>query len=224
VRGRARDDGPVAHLVSVNVGRPRAAAWTTIGRTSIDKTAVSGPVMVGRLGLDGDQVSNRRHHGGADKAVYAFAAEDLGHWSRELAMDVLPGQFGENLTTAGIDVNEAEIGSRWEVGEALLEVASVRTPCATFRAWQDRSGYDAVGWLRRFAAARRPGPYLRVLAEGPVRAGDEITVVHEPGHGVTVSLMFRALVTDHTLLPRLLDVPDLVPEARAAAEAWVAQQ
>lgn len=211
----------MAHLLSVNVGRPRPAAWTTIGRTSIDKTPTAGPVMVRRLGLDGDQVSNRRHHGGPDKAVYAFAAEDLDRWARELGTDLLPGQFGENLTTTGIDVNEAEIGSRWQVGEALLEITCTRTPCATFRAWQVQCGHDATGWLRRFALEARPGPYLKVLGEGHVQAGDEVTVVHEPGHGVSVSLMFRALLLDPTLLPRLLDVPDLVPEAHASATAYV---
>lgn len=226
MHGRApvEDDGRVPHLVSVNVGMPRAVEWATIGRSSIEKDPATGPVMVHHRGLEGDQVSNRRHHGGPDKAVYAFALEDLAHWTGELGTDVLPGQFGENLTTSGIDVNEAEVGSRWQVGEALLEVASVRTPCSSFRGWQQHCGYDARGWLRRFAAHARPGPYLRVLAEGHVRAGDEITVVHEPGHGVTVSVMFRALVTDHALLPRLLDVPGLVPEARDAALAHVARE
>ena len=33
--------------------------------------------------------------------------------------------------------------------------------------------------------------------------------------------MFRAVNTDRTLLPRLLAVPDLVPEARTKAEAYV---
>ena len=211
----------MAHLVSVNVGTPREAAWASIGRSSIDKSAVTGPVVVGRLGLEGDRVSNRTHHGGPDKAVYAFAQEDLDHWAGELGAEVLPGQFGENLTTSGIDVNEAEVGSRWQVGEALLEIASCRTPCQTFRAWQDHTGYDARGWLRRFTATARPGPYLRVLGEGAVRAGDEVVVVHEPGHGVSVSMMFRALTTEPALLPRLLDVPGLVPQARAAAQDHV---
>jgi MOSC domain-containing protein YiiM len=195
----------VAHLVSVNVGLPRAASWTTIGRTSIDKTAVSGPVLVQRLGLVGDQVSNRRHHGGLGKAVYAFAEEDLAHWAAELGTEVAPGQFGENLTTRGIDVNEAEVGSRWEVGDAVLEICSVRTPCQTFRGWQAHCGHDARGWLRRFTLAARPGPYLRVVAEGELSAGDEIRVVHEPGHGVSVSMMFRAITTEPDLLPRVED-------------------
>ena len=41
---------------------------------------MTGAVGVGPLGLDGDEVSNRRHHGGPDKAVYAWQAlDDAGH-------------------------------------------------------------------------------------------------------------------------------------------------
>lgn len=210
-----------ASVISVNVGRPREAAWAGIGRTSIDKTSVTGPVHVHRLGLEGDQVSDTVHHGGPDQAVYAFAREDLDHWEGELGTPIPDGQFGENLTTRGIDVNEAEIGERWQVGGVLLEVRAIRTPCNDFKMWMGRTGFDNRAWVRRFAEVARPGPYLRVLGEGTLAAGDELTVVHRPGHGVTVSTMFRALNTDHALLPRLLDVPDLLPKARERAEAYV---
>jgi len=212
----------MATLLSVNVGRPRERAWAALGRTSIDKTPVTGPVQVTSLGLDGDQVSDTKHHGGIDQAVYAFAREDLDHWSGELGADLPDGAFGENLTTRGIDVNAAEIGERWAIGDVLLEVRSIRTPCNDFKGWMGHCGYDATAWVRRFAEVGRPGPYLRVLAEGPVRAGDEIEVVHRPGHGVTVATMFAALNTDRSLLPRLLEVPDLLPKAREKAEQYLA--
>ena len=211
-----------ASLVSVNVATPREADWAEIGRTSISKHSVAGPVQVGPLGLDGDRVSDRRHHGGIDQAVYAFAREDLDWWAAELGQDIPDGQFGENLTTRGIDVNEAEIGERWQVGEVLLEVRSIRTPCNDFKSWMGRNGYDSSAWVRRFAQVARPGPYLKVLGVGELRSGDEISVLHSPGHGVTVSVMFRALHGEPDLLPRLLDVPDLLPKAREKAEAYVA--
>ena len=55
-----------------------------------------------------------------------------------------------------------------------------------------------------------------------MQAGDEIEVVHRPGHGVTVTTMFRALTTDRHLLPELLLVDGLVDEARRSAERYVA--
>jgi MOSC domain-containing protein YiiM len=213
----------MAHVVSVNVGTVVEAAWAgRPRRTAIRKHAVEGPVRVHRLGLEGDEVADTRYHGGVHGAVYAFAQEDLDHWSAELGRTVPPGKLGENLTTAGIDVNEAVLGEHWRVGTALVSPVDVRTPCGTFRTWMAREGYDATGWVKRFAAHGRAGPYLRVLEEGVVQAGDPIVVEHRPDHGVRVATMFRALMGERALLPTLLDV-DGLPErvyrlARAAQE------
>ena len=210
----------MAEVLSINVGVPRDVHWAGIGRTSIDKQSVAGPIEVARRGLTGDQVSDTVHHGGFDQAVYAFAREDLDWWERELGAEIRNGQFGENLTTRGIDVNESEVGERWRVGSATFEVAMVRTPCNDFKNWQRLNGYDDRAWVRRFAQVGRPGPYLRVIQEGHVQAGDELVVVHQPGHGVTVSTMFRALLLDHSLLPELLKVDDLARVARRRVESF----
>ncbi len=211
------------HVRSVNVGMPRTAAWADLGRTSIDKRPVVGSVVVTTLGLAGDQVSDTTHHGGIDQAVYAFAREDLDFWERELGRSIVDGQFGENLTTDGMDVNEALVGERWRVGTALFEVASVRIPCRDFTGWMGATGFDTPAWVKRFTSVHRPGPYLRVVEAGRLAAGDDLVVEHRPDHGVTVSTMFRALTTERTLLPLLLEVAGLVEEARLAAEKYVAQ-
>lgn len=212
-------------VVSVNVGRPREAAWSMIGRTSIDKAPLTGPVAVGPWGLAGDQVADTRHHGGPDQAVYAFAREDLDAWERDLGVTLPDGVFGENLTTRGLDVNDAEVGERWRVGDdVVLEVAGVRTPCRDFQAWVGRCGYDDRAWVRRFTEAGRPGPYLRVLVEGTVAAGDPVTVAHRPGHGVTVATVFRAVTTERHLLPGLLAVEGISARVRARAEGYLAER
>lgn len=211
-----------ARLRSVNVGLPREREWAGLGRTSIEKHAVDGAVTARQLGLDGDQVTDTVHHGGVDQAVYAFAREDLAWWAQALAKPIRDGQFGENLTTEGIDVNEAEVGEHWAIGTAILEVAAVRIPCNDFKGWMGMNGYDATAWVRRFTARHRPGPYLRVVQEGVLAAGDPLHVVRRPGHGVTVSTMFRALTTDHSLLPELLRVEGLAQPARRKAEQYLA--
>ena len=154
-------------------------------------------------------------------AVYAFAREDRDHWAAELGREIPPGLFGENLTTAGIDVNEALLGERWRIGTVLLEVVSVRIPCSVFKNWLGVSGYDESRWVKRFAAAGRPGPYLRVLEPGTLRAGDPIEIEHRPDHDVTVSTMFRALTTERALLPRLAGLDRIDPEAQREAAAYL---
>jgi MOSC domain-containing protein YiiM len=211
-------------VVSVNVGKPVAADWAgDLKRTAIRKHPVRGAVRVGPLGLDGDQVADTRHHGGEYQAVYAFAREDLDWWAGQLGQEIPDGQFGENLTTAGIDVNEALIGERWRIGTTILEVIEVRIPCNVFKGWMRQSGFDHTAWVRRFTTQARPGPYLRVAEPGELSAGDRIDVVHRPDHTVTVSTMFRAFTTDRDLMPSLLAAP-VPPKVRAQAEAWVDKQ
>ncbi len=209
-------------VISVNVGTPQEASWAGIGRTAIDKTPTSTAVWARGLGLEGDQVADTVHHGGLDQAVYAFSREELDWWSVELGRPIRDGQFGENLTTRGIDVDAAELGERWQVGTAVFEVASVRIPCNDFKNWQRINGYDDRAWVKRFATHGRSGAYLRVVQEGRLAAGDQLRVVHRPGHGVTVATMFAALTTDRTLLPELLRVDGMVAGARRAAEEYVA--
>jgi MOSC domain-containing protein YiiM len=171
-------------------------------------------VTARRLGIDGDQVGSPQFHGGVDQAVYAFAREDLDHWGRELGTELPDGQFGENLTTVGIDVNASLVGERWRIGGALFEVASVRIPCSTFQRWMGASGHDSAQWVKRFTMAGRPGPYLRVLEEGEIEAGQPIEVVYRPDHDITVSFMFRALTREKHLRPELLRVDGLAQEIR----------
>ncbi len=209
-------------VISVNVGLPRVERLSgRARRTAIRKQPVTGAVAVHPLGLEGDQVGNTKHHGGTYQAVYAFAQEDLDHWTEQLGERVPPGTFGENLTTAGIDVNAATLGERWRIGSALLEVASVRIPCSVFKGWMGTNGFDETAWVKRFTAHGRPGPYLRVLEEGSLRAGDEIVVEQRPDHGVSVATMFAALTTRRELLPELLGVEGIDPQAEQAAREYV---
>ena len=190
---------------SVNVGTPREVSWRgQVVRTAIWKDPVPGPVRVGATGVDGDSQGNPEVHGGVDQALYAYAAEDYEWWGGELGRALGPGTFGDNLTVRGIDVSGAVVGERWRAGGTLLEVTAPRTPCYKLGM---RMGSQA--FPRRFAAARRPGAYLRVLAEGELGAGDPVEVVHRPGHGLTVAEVSRIYHDDHAGAPRLLQAPEL---------------
>jgi MOSC domain-containing protein YiiM len=206
-------------LVSVNVGRGRDADWAgQLRRSAIDKRPVEGAAIARRLGLDGDEQVNRKHHGGVDQAVYAYAAEDAQFWERELRRPMWPGATGENLTTVAVDVTHAVIGERWRVGGAELEVSAPRTPCRTFAGF-----WDVPDLQKRFTAACRPGAYLRVVAEGPLAAGDAVEVVGRPEHGVTIETVFLARHFDRTLVPHLLGVPELASDLREWAQKILAR-
>ncbi|MFJ5289752.1 MULTISPECIES: MOSC domain-containing protein [unclassified Streptomyces] len=197
-------------LLSVNVGRARTAAYTDAegGRTGVDKRPVDGPVRVfqpgpkgvGASGVEGDSVCDLRFHGGDDRAVYAFAREDLDTWEQELGRPLADGSFAENLTTSGVDVSGALIGEQWRVGpDVVLEVTGGRIPCRTFQ-----GHVGEPGWVRRFTLAGAPGALLRVIRAGAFRAGDPVEVVRRPEHDITVALLFRAATIERELLPRTL--------------------
>jgi MOSC domain-containing protein YiiM len=210
-------------LLTVSVGQPKDADWAGIGYTSIDKRPVTGPVKVTELGVAGDQVSDTVHHGGTDQAVYAYAREDLDFWEAELGRPIRDGQFGENLTTEGIDLTHIPVGTRLQIGDVVLEVASIRTPCNDFKGWMGLNGFDNTAWVKRFMLERRPGPYFRVLETGSIAAGDAIEVLHRPDHGVTVQDMFVALNLDRTRLPELLAIDGLAPRVRRRVDEYLAR-
>ncbi len=164
----------------------------TIGVTAIDKRPVAGKVRVRPLGLHADVQADRKHHGGEDQAVYAYADEDAEYFAASLGREIPPGLFGENLRTTGVDVTGAVTGERWRIGETLeLEVTIPRIPCGTFAR---RMGVDK--WVRRFTEEGRPGAYLRVVKSGPVAAGDPLVVTHRPAHGVTIGEVFAGLTPE----------------------------
>jgi MOSC domain-containing protein YiiM len=175
-------------------------------RTGIDKSPVAGRVAVHPLGLDGDVQVNRRHHGGEGQAVYAYAQEDADFWIAELGRELPPGRFGENLRTSRLDLRNAVLGERWQVGTALFEVTAWRTPCANFaRFW------DVPDLVKRFAAHGATGAYLRVLEVGDIGAGDAVEIVSRPDHGITVGAAFRIAMTEKSRLPELAPALQYLP-------------
>ena len=206
----------MARLVSVNVGRPRPV--DTGGRTvvtAIWKAPADGRVAVRGVNVDGDDQADRSVHGGADKAVYAYAIEETRAWESELGRALGPGALGENLTVEGVDVSGALVGERWRIGTALLEVVQPRLPCFKLGL---RMGDPT--FVKRFGRASRPGAYLRIVEEGELGAGDAVEVVSRPDHAVTMRLVSDAILLDRGLIPAALQAPQLIPSMRT----WMMQR
>lgn len=172
-----------------------------INKIPVPQIEVDNPAdraVGGAPGAAGDFVGDTRHHGGMEQALYSFAREDLDRWEPRLGRELRDGIFGENLTLSGLDPNEALVGEVWRIGAAELKVTAPRIPCRTFADWLQRQG-----WVKEFTQQGRPGAYLRVLRPGVIAAGAEIEVAYRPPHPVTISSLFRALMTEKARLPRL---------------------
>lgn len=190
-------------VLSVNVGSVAEFRAGQAQHSAIVKTPVAARVAVRGVNVDGDDQADRRVHGGPDQAVYAYARESYAWWERELGRSLDNGLFGENLTLDGVDADGALIGERWAIGSVVLEVTAPRIPCLKL---QTRVGEPA--FVKRFAAGRRPGAYLRILQPGELGAGDTVEVVSRPEHGVTIARVNEVLLFDQDAAADLLPARD----------------
>ena len=184
--------------------------------SAIWKSPVEGRVAARGVNLDGDDQADRAVHGGPDKAVYAYAVEDTKWWEAELGSKLENGQFGENLTVEGLDVTNALVGERWEIGTTVLEVSEPRVPC-----WRLGVRMEDKRFIRRFTEAGRPGTYLRIATEGELGAGDEVRVIERPGHDLSIGDIFRIFAGDRDEAGRLISVPQLSSSWKQWAESIV---
>ena len=201
-------------VISVNVGEPREVEWR--GRqivTAIFKAPMEGRVRVGTVNLQGDRQADLSVHGGVNKAVYAYPAEHYSYWLGEYPnLDVQWGLFGENLTLEGILEQEACVGDVFRMGSAELGVTQPRLPCFKLGI---RFGRPDI--VKRFQAAGRPGFYLRVVREGTVEAGSELTLIHREAEALAISdlvALYQSKAPDRGLLERAVALPTLGPEWR----------
>lgn len=180
-------------IISVNVGRPRLSMWRGEPvSTGIFKEPVEGRVVLRTLNLDGDRQADLTVHGGPFKAVYAYPSEHYPFWRGELPEMELPlGMFGENFTTGGMSETTVNIGDRFRVGTAELQVTQPRMPC-----YKLGLKFGRADMVKRFLASGLTGFYFSVLREGEVGAGDEVELIERDARGVTIADVVRLYVSD----------------------------
>ncbi|GAA4741304.1 MOSC domain-containing protein [Flavisolibacter ginsenosidimutans] len=203
-------------LLSLNVGKPQEITWDgkTL-RTSIFKSAVADERKVSFLNIEGDEQSDLRVHGGVNKAVYAYDVSHYEHWKKLLRRQDWPcGLFGENLTTEGLPDDKVKIGDVYQIGTALMQVVQPRFPCNKLNV-----RFQLPDMAERFATQRRHGIYFRVVKEGVLKAGDEISLLDPSPFNVTVQQYvdcYYAKGADKTLVDAILSIPFL-PESQRRA-------
>lgn len=193
-------------VVSVNAGQPRQVETPRgIVLTSIFKSSVSGRIPVRNHHLEGDRQSDLSVHGGPKKAIYAYASEHAAYWAAALQREIVPGHFGENLTTEGLLEDQVRIGDTYRVGTAVLQVTQPRMPCAKLNLRFDLSTMVKFFWQSGFS-----GIYFSIAQEGDVAAGDSIELLAANPAAVTVADVVRAYkgeLTEASELDRVLAAP-----------------
>ncbi|MCK1595013.1 MOSC and FAD-binding oxidoreductase domain-containing protein [Bradyrhizobium sp. 164] len=214
----------MGRLLSVNVGLPRDITWQgkTV-HTGIWKAPVTGPRMVRRLNIDGDGQGDLNGHGGERRAVFVYQMDSYRYWQSHLGRnDFIYGQFGENFSVDGLSDAEVCIGDRYRIGGALFEVTQPRVTCYRLGIRMNEPEMAAL-----VVKHGRPGFYFRVLEEGEVAAGDEITQVASGPERMSVSEIDALLYKPghpRDQLERALRIPVLSVGWRRSLEALLTQQ
>jgi len=169
--------------------------------SGIFKTAVTGNIALGPLGLDGDYHADRSVHGGVDKALHHFPAE---HYARLAArfpaaaalLEV--GSIGENLSSRGLDEHNACLGDVYALGDARLQLTQPRRPC-----WKIDQRYDVRGLAAYIAREGLTGWYYRVLSPATIRAGMTLELVERDPASPSVAEFHATLAAGRPPLARL---------------------
>jgi MOSC domain-containing protein YiiM len=173
-------------LLSLQIGTAKSLpVGDPVGESSvlsaIGKTAVTGPVKVQRLGLEGDEQADLSVHGGLAKAVYAYPSEHYAYWRQQrqqqrhalgLSLDLPFGSMGENLTLAGLLETDLFVGDEWHFSDCVLRVTQPRQPCFKFNAVMG----DKLA-AKKMAQTGFCGVYLSVVTPGRLSAGESFRLV-----------------------------------------------
>ena len=193
-------------LLSINIGKERTQQRKDyIETTGIYKIPVNEPMEIKSPGIEGDAICDTKNHGGPDQAIYVYGAEDYAWWSQELAKELAPGTFGDNLTISDLAGAQFNVGDFLHIGNLTLQITSPRIPCGTFA-----TRMEDPQWVKKFRSAERPGLYCRVIKEGVIKAGDPVSVEKYTGETISILQMYRdhyVKETDEETLRRYLNAP-----------------
>lgn len=159
--------------------------------TGIFKKPVNQVLKAGSLGLDGDVQVDLRFHGGRDKAIYVYPDAHYFYWQEKLGKEELEdSRFGENLNVSELDDRTVNIGDRFKVGTAIVEVTQPRIPCFKLGIRVKDDSFPA-----QFLTAGRLGFYLRVETEGQLQQGNSFDLLDRKSHGISVFDLWHATFT-----------------------------
>jgi MOSC domain-containing protein YiiM len=176
------------NIVSTNISKPTTIIWKNNAiTTGIYKNPVSHPIFLDEQGVKGDEVSDRKVHGGHYKACYLFSADYYPYWKSlypNLTWDY--GMFGENLTISGLDESKILVGDIYKIGKVLAQVTQPREPCFKFGI---KFGNQDV--LKQFIDHVHPGLYVRILESGFVKVNDKVTLIEQAKNSLSVQDFYK---------------------------------
>lgn len=198
-------------LVSINTSRTESVDINGKAfRTGINKTPQDKRIWLSKLSLSGDEQADLKVHGGEFQAVYSYPIEHYAHWQKQLSKEALPyGTFGENFSVSGLLEIDVYIGDIFKIGSAVVQATMPRIPCFKLANKLDNSAI-----IKDFLWSGYSGFYHKVIEEGEVGAGDEITLIDHDAHSISIRTalgLYKLKEGDAAALDRALKIVSLPP-------------
>ncbi|MFC2949488.1 MOSC domain-containing protein [Virgibacillus sediminis] len=195
--------GRVKKVDDPEAEKPGNRSW----KSGMFKEESNHRILLEKAGLQGDEVADKKNHGGPEKAVFAYPCDHYGYWESELDLyyGMKPGAMGENLAVKGLDETSVCIGDIFELGEADVQVSQPRKPC-----WKPGRRFGRKDFAWRIQETGRTGWYFRVLQEGRVGSGDSLALRERPHPKWSIAVcneLMYAKEPDRGLLEELASCP-----------------
>lgn len=164
--------GKVQQVGNPNAIDPMERQW----ETGIFKEIVTDKLWLGETGLIGDEVGDLKHHGGPDKAIFAYPIKHYEYWKKELDIAEMGiGAMGENLAVVHMDEHSVCVGDTYQFGDAVIQVSQPRQPC-----WKPARRFRIKDFALQIQNTGKTGWYYRVVKEGYVQGSLELTLLERP--------------------------------------------
>lgn len=180
------------HSPNVFIGAIRS--YENFAPSAIAKLAVDGELTLTSLGFEGDEQAEKRHHGGADRALCHYPREHYAYWQTRFpqqAEQFAAPLFGENISTLGLTEENVHIGDVFRWSGALIQVTQPRSPCYKLNDHCAIDGFARLmqdsglcGWLYRVLAGGKvtpDAPLERVSRNSDISVAEAISIAfHAP--------------------------------------------
>ena len=161
-------------VISVNISEQKGTIKQSVAEILIDKHGVV----------------NDAHAGPWRRQVSLLSQEDIELFAKTIGRQIAPGEFAENITIAGIDLNQAAVLDRFRIDEVELQVTQIGKKCHG----------DACAIYQQVGKCVMPkkGLFCRVVNPGKIKAGDSIEYFPKHLRFLIVTLSDRAFAGQYT--------------------------
>lgn len=164
--------GKVKQLGDPDAKDPMERSW----ETGMFKTETEEKIWLGKTGLVGDEVADKKNHGGPEKALFAYPIKHYKYWKEDLEIDTIDmGAMGENIAVLEMDEFTVCIGDTYKFGDAIIQVSQPRQPC-----WKPARRFQVMDFALRIQNSGLTGWYFRVLKEGNVLSRIDLELLERP--------------------------------------------